>query len=664
MNRTFGWYAAAFAGAALLLGACTDVSQQPFAPEMASFNVGTTSSHVPDDLFLIDNNCGNSTPGAACATTPTGSDIFQVNLTGGQAVLSLVKGLHGTCAANSSIDCNTHFNQAHIGVTPNGQQLWAINRNDVGGGGWPAGYVDLTQASHPFTYVGQIQGLGSNGIVMAAFSPAGDLMVANQLGNTLYRVDTSTLAVTGSWEVDINLDGADIAYNAAGTLFLYTNDRAFSTTNGAERGLYTVSLSALVNGEGTATTARVGGNPGDLFFTGLAFRARGTGNLVMSNAVGDVIQEVNPTTGAFGTTYPFYLDGQPYDHQFGDMATGRLNVTPTVATIQGCVYVAGGSPGTGDILGVVGEFTAFAINGGELRLNSASLGGDVGLASGVVPEALLKATVTGTFYHHQASTPSHSTKDFFVTGGFQRRDLSAEEAAVNARSAEWAALPVPGANVLGNVAASLTITRGAGTHVFSINSLNYNSRVLTLSGPSDAFFIFNVSGGFKFAQSQIVLTGGLTPRNVVFNFPTGGDIIEVHKAESRFNGIILAPQREVRYSDPGVFNGAIIARIVKIYSGARIFLDPPCLDGVTMRLTNGGAPRTVVTTTAGYSFGDLTPGTYRVEIATLPAGFTAEQAIPGTPFGGTAANATTITDIVVPPTGGTGTGYDFRVRRN
>jgi hypothetical protein len=321
MNTAFKWYAGAFAGAALLLGACADLSQQPLAPDVASFSVGTTSSHVPDDLFLIDNNCGNSTPGQPCATTPTGSDIYEVSLTGGQAVLTLVKGLHGTCAVNSSVDCNTHFNQAHIGVTPNGEQLWAINRNDVGGGGWPAGYVDLTQASRPFTYVGQIQGLGSNGIVMAAFSPEGDLMVANQLGNTIYRVNPSTLAVTGSWGVDINLDGADIAYNAAGELFIYTNDRAFSTTNGDERGLYRITLGALAGGVGTATAVRVGPRPEALFFTGLAFRAAGTGNLVMSNAVNDVIQEVNPATGAFGTTYPFYLNGTPYDHQFGDMAS-------------------------------------------------------------------------------------------------------------------------------------------------------------------------------------------------------------------------------------------------------------------------------------------------------------------------------------------------------
>jgi hypothetical protein len=326
------WSAFMAAAAVALVSGCSDV----LTPDMTGLERQLTpsfSSHIADDLFLIDNNCGNSTPGVACASGgPTGSDIFAVNLTGGQAVLSLVKGLHGTCAANSSIDCNTHFNQAHIGVTPDGGQLWAINRNDVGGGGWPAGYVDLTQASRPFTYVGQIQDLGSNGIVMATFSPEGDLMVANQLGNTIYRVSTSTLAVTGSWEVDINLDGADLAYNAAGDLFLYTNDRAFSTTDGDERGLYKITLGALLDGEGTATAVRVGVKPDPLFFTGLAFRAAGTGNLVMSNAVSDVIQEVNPATGAFGATYPFYLNGDPYDHQFGDMASS-LRQPPAGATL-------------------------------------------------------------------------------------------------------------------------------------------------------------------------------------------------------------------------------------------------------------------------------------------------------------------------------------------
>jgi hypothetical protein len=432
----------------------------------------------------------------------------------------------------------------------------------------------------------------------------------------------------------------------------------------------TVRLFATCPASGDPIATATTGDNGLYLFTGLA-------------AGSYTVQFVNPGAYTFspdnaGDDDARDSDADPATGMTGcyTLAAGETNRTvdaglyqPAVVTggIVGCVYVDGfGTGGAGLGLRQAGQFGAFAINGGQLLLNSATVAGDVALGPGATTSGLLKTSITGTFYHHQAEPPSFSAKDFLVSGGFQRMDLTAAEADANARSAELAASPVPAGNALGNVTSSLTLTRGAGTHVFSVSSIDYKSSVLTLSGPADAVFVFNVAGTFKFAQSQVVLTGGVSAANVIFNVPSAGDIIEVHKAESVFNGTILAPHREVRYSDPGVFNGAIIAMIVKIYSGARLFHAPRCLAGVGLSLidTSTGLSRTATTTTDGFGFTDMVVGrAYTLRLTSLPAGFTPHRAFAGS-FGGSVASAATVSGITVPAAGGTGTGYDFAVRRN
>jgi hypothetical protein len=115
-----------------------------------------------------------------------------------------------------------------------------------------------------------------------------------------------------------------------------------------------------------------------------------------------------------------------------------------------------------------------------------------------------------------------------------------------------------------------------------------------------------------------------------------------------------------------VFNGSIVARIVKIYSGARLWHHPVCLAGATVTLTDDstGATRTTLTTSSGYDFAGLTADgrTFTVRLDALPAGYSAQQAFAGT-FGGVIGGATTVSGIL-PVAGSTGTGYDFAVRRN
>jgi Putative Ice-binding-like adhesive domain len=58
---------------------------------------------------------------------------------------------------------------------------------------------------------------------------------------------------------------------------------------------------------------------------------------------------------------------------------------------------------------------------------------------------------------------------------------------------------------------------------------------------------FNCGGGrvaCSCLSSQVILSGGLTPNHVIFNFP-GTGTVQVYKQTAGLNGTLLAPQRDI-----------------------------------------------------------------------------------------------------------------------
>jgi uncharacterized repeat protein (TIGR01451 family) len=205
------------------------------------------------------------------------------------------------------------FNQVDaLACTPDGTRLFAIDKFTSG-----LGYYNVEVET--WTGVGVIPGV--TGIVLAAFSPGGALYIASEDAESLYTVDTGTAAATlvGVIKRDgtdtVNLVGADIIFSAGGTLYLWTNN---SATN-APAGLYILALPPA----GGIVTATYLGSDGLHFFTGLAIRDSGAGDLVGSTA-GDLIFVVSKADGSVGVSYAMYLGGSPYDYTFGDMTVGAL----------------------------------------------------------------------------------------------------------------------------------------------------------------------------------------------------------------------------------------------------------------------------------------------------------------------------------------------------
>jgi len=291
-------------------------------------------------------------------------------------------------------------------------------------------------------------------------------------------------------------------------------------------------------------------------------------------------------------------------------------------------------------LGAAGQFAVLGINGGDVNLNNASITGNLGLGPKET-STLRKSTVTGQFTYDPTSTPDlvKLNKNFFVSGGAVKQDLSQAVADANAASSADAALTPT--QTLGQLTDDVTLTGNGGTNVIKVRSVNYgNGDVLNLKGGANDVFIINVAGDFSLHHGKIQLKGGVTADHVLFNFPTTGSVINLSRDNSVINGTFLAPKRGVVFQDQAPFHGAVIAQDISIQGNAELnfvgfnlpstglsslsgtVLDEKAaagLSGVTITLTTtDGLGQTVVvatTTTDGngaFSFPGLAAGNYTI----------------------------------------------------
>ena len=117
-----------------------------------------------------------------------------------------------------------------------------------------------------------------------------------------------------------------------------------------------------------------------------------------------------------------------------------------------------------------------------------------------------------------------------------------------------------------------------GKYVMKLNNfmLNNNS-TLTLNGVAGSAFVINVSNNFSLANgSKIVLTGGLTPSDVLFNVRGGSGTFSIASG-SLFQGTLLAynstssTQRTLTVSGANTLaRGELIANKVVVSNGAHV----------------------------------------------------------------------------------------------
>jgi hypothetical protein len=142
------------------------------------------------------------------------------------------------------------------------------------------------------------------------------------------------------------------------------------------------------------------------------------------------------------------------------------------------------------------------------------------------------------------------------------------QARLDAAAASGAAMSLSATSTLNQINLNKqTLTLNAG--VYNLTGLQLNRSTLTLSGTGS--FVFNISSAFSLRSAQVLLAGGATEANVLFNY-TGTSDLSVsgsRKSSSVLHGIILALNARVNLT-AGLVVGEIISGRDIIASNAMI----------------------------------------------------------------------------------------------
>lgn len=149
-------------------------------------------------------------------------------------------------------------------------------------------------------------------------------------------------------------------------------------------------------------------------------------------------------------------------------------------------------------------------------------------------------------------------------------DTLLNQAASDAAAASAAASALF-ASSIANITSGQTLNGGG---VFNLAKIALNNATLTLSGSASDYYVFNISDSLTLSHSSILLSGGLTADNVLFNITrnggTGLGMSGGLSTESVLYGIVLANKSQVSVT-PGLVVGEIISGDnVSIASGAQV----------------------------------------------------------------------------------------------
>jgi choice-of-anchor A domain-containing protein len=213
--------------------------------------------------------------------------------------------------------------------------------------------------------------------------------------------------------------------------------------------------------------------------------------------------------------------------------------------------------------------------------------GDIAIAPGGTLEMSGTEFITGTVKLGAGAKFQNSSSG--VVGGVQQNvNLSAQIAAAYAANLADAALPCSQTFTTLDGKTVKTITGVSGVNVICVKDIVLSGTQISLTGPSDAKFIFNIKGKVAFTgggagpQIRVDASKGIPPSAVLYNLiGTGEDVAlnggggGVNCCAAIMDGTILAPYRKIALS-PGLVNGEVISGMdISIVSGSSVRC-PPC----------------------------------------------------------------------------------------
>ena len=219
-----------------------------------------------------------------------------------------------------------------------------------------------------------------------------------------------------------------------------------------------------------------------------------------------------------------------------NQGNGDTNLLSGNAQIQGAVAVAGS---------------------GKITLNNfTQIHGNLSYKTNGTLTKAATASITGTIY-------KNSNTDSLLNAG-----VSVANSASSFVDGLNASNGYP-TTINSNSSLSLTST---GLAVLKLTDFKLsNNATLTLNGSSSSYFLINVKKDFSLSNANVKLAGGITWDHVLVNIRGSG--VTSMTGTSEFNGILLAPGRNLTMADNSKLLGAAIVNTVNM-SGNSIIRCP------------------------------------------------------------------------------------------
>jgi len=144
---------------------------------------------------------------------------------------------------------------------------------------------------------------------------------------------------------------------------------------------------------------------------------------------------------------------------------------------------------------------------------------------------------------------------------------------------------VPGNAISGN----LTLRGSRGFNVVDVAGINLTG-TLTLTGPRGTEWVINDSGSFTDPSGAVVLRGGLTASDVVFNITSPNARVTTRAAAKGGNGILLAPYSRLSLSGSR-WTGVVIGAHITLASRITVTAGSPQIPTATVGISTSPSHR-------------------------------------------------------------------------
>ncbi len=238
-----------------------------------------------------------------------------------------------------------------------------------------------------------------------------------------------------------------------------------------------------------------------------------------------------------------------------------------LAAVAACAIVFGASQAnatsTPITLGTAAGYGVFTgknettVIGGAFKLT-----GNLGLASGYNVQISGNNTETGRTYYDNSNGGAWSDSGTYAEQGGSSVTQSMSQQVSDAIAASTNANALTATAGFGSQSGS-TVTLNALTNlsenVLNVSSVSLTNGTITFNdnGNAGAKYIINVTGNFSLTNTTMVLTGGATAADIIWNIEGTGSSVSITGGTSY--GTFLVPQSNITVGGGGSLTGALIA---------------------------------------------------------------------------------------------------------